>query len=178
MVDAEFSVILFTELVIINPFCVGFYLVLAEKGVCSFSCCLPDTLMTADSLESYKEDEMPFLFNRHRLVLNIIVIAVLLTETATFCLAGEPSADKTYKPADPREVFQKAGINSFDKGALSNIVLRGYQRENLMITFDGAPYFGSAPFRSDAPPVIINKSDISSIIDALANSLFSVFVPL
>ncbi len=96
-------------------------------------------------------------------MLGLLVAVALLTETA-FCLAEEPAVKVKQQPTNPREVFQRAGINSFDKGALSNIVLRGYQRENLMITFDGVPYFGSTPFRNDAAPVIINNSEVDRIL--------------
>jgi len=100
----------------------------------------------------------------YRVLWESLFVTGLLLGVSVFCTAEEPVASRTLYPADPREVFQRSGINSFDKGALSNIVLRGYQRENLMITFDGAPYFGAAPYRTDAPPVIVNSSDIGSIV--------------
>lgn len=66
--------------------------------------------------------------------------------------------------ADPRSAMQRAGISSFTKGALSNIVIRGYQRENIFIVFDGAPYFGATPFRVDAPPFLIQNLDVRKIV--------------
>lgn len=82
--------------------------------------------------------------------------------------AAEPPAPVASVQApsegDPREIFQRSGINSFDKGALSNIVMRGYQRENLQFSFDGALYAGAAPFRTDAAPVLINTGLPSRIV--------------
>ena len=92
-----------------------------------------------------------------------MLVGGLLALTPDFCLAEAP-ANLSVVPSDPRDTLRQSGVNSFDKGALSNIVIRGYQRENLMITFDGAPYFGATPFRSDAPPFIVNNSDISKIV--------------
>lgn len=91
------------------------------------------------------------------------LVASLLTLLPAVSPAAEPPGELLPLPSDPREVFRRSGINSFDKGALSNIVIRGYQRENLMITFDGAPYFGATPFRSDAPPFIVNNSEVGRI---------------
>jgi len=93
-----------------------------------------------------------------------LLVTGLLIMVSSLCRAEEQVGEPAVQPSDPREVFRQSGINSFDKGALSNIVMRGYQRENLMITFDGAPYFGATPFRSDAPPFIVNSSDISRIV--------------
>lgn len=93
----------------------------------------------------------------------LLLVGGLLALIPDFCLADEP-ATPSVVPSDPRDALRQSGVNSFDKGALSNIVIRGYQRENLMITFDGAPYFGATPFRSDAPPFIVNNSDISKIV--------------
>jgi iron complex outermembrane recepter protein len=101
---------------------------------------------------------------KHRMLLVGLLVAGSLLMLSGLCLADESALALKPPPSDPREVLRQSGINSFDKGALSNIVIRGYQRENLMITFDGAPYFGAAPFRSDAAPSIVNNSDISRII--------------
>jgi iron complex outermembrane receptor protein len=43
------------------------------------------------------------------------------------------------------------------------VVIRGFQRENLFIVFDDAPFFGAVPFRIDAPPFHLNPADISRI---------------
>ncbi|GEM_PF-1487743 len=100
----------------------------------------------------------------HRTLAGVIIAGLMMQAAPNPSIAAESATELVATSADPREVFHRSGINSFDKGALSNIVMRGYQRENLMITFDGAPYFGAAPFRTDSPPVIINNSDIGSII--------------
>lgn len=107
---------------------------------------------------------MPEQRNRQAMHLFRLLMIHLLTLAPAVCLAAEPVSENLPLPSDPREALRQSGVNSFDKGALSNIVMRGYQRENLMITFDGAPYFGATPFRSDAPPFIVNNSDISKIV--------------
>ncbi|QOX77432.1 TonB-dependent receptor [Trichlorobacter lovleyi] len=107
---------------------------------------------------------MPFFLSKKTEVLPLILTTGLLILLAGICSAEEPESTISPAPADPREVFRLAGVSSFTKGALSNIVIRGYQRENLMITFDGAPYFGATPFRIDAPPFLLQNTDISTII--------------
>jgi iron complex outermembrane receptor protein len=87
------------------------------------------------------------------------------------CLAGQPDlcrAEETIDglppwPADPADELRRPGVSTFSKGALSNIVIRGYQRENIMVLFDGAPFFGAAPVRIDAPPFHFNHADIAGI---------------
>lgn len=87
-----------------------------------------------------------------------------------FCFDRKPARAEaepeiSVKPSgDPREALGTAGVSSFTKGALSNIVIRGYQRENLFVTFDGAPYFGATPFRVDAPPFLLQNSDLGQIV--------------
>ncbi len=62
-----------------------------------------------------------------------LLVTGLLIMVSSLCRAEEQVGEPAVQPSDPREVFRQSGINSFDKGALSNIVMRGYQRENLMI---------------------------------------------
>lgn len=107
---------------------------------------------------------MPFFLSKNAEALPLGLTTGLLILLAGICSAEEPSSTLSPAPADPREVFRLAGVNSFTKGALSNIVIRGYQRENLMITFDGAPYFGATPFRIDAPPFLLQNTPVSQII--------------
>jgi len=107
---------------------------------------------------------MPEQHDRQAMHLFRLLMIPLLALAPVVCLAAEPVSENLPLPSDPREALRQSGVNSFDKGALSNIVIRGYQRENLMVTFDGAPYFGATPFRSDAPPFIVNNSDISKIV--------------
>lgn len=90
-------------------------------------------------------------------------LAVLLLTSAP-AQAVEPAPVQAEQPEEPRAVFRRSGINSFVKGVMSNIVLRGYQRENLAITFDGASYVGAVPFRVDAGPFLMNNSDVRRIV--------------
>lgn len=94
----------------------------------------------------------------------LIPLAAFLLLLTGICQAQEPVQEPAPLLSNPRESLRQSGVSSFTKGALSNIVIRGYQRENIMITFDGVPYFGAAPFRGDAGPFIVNNSDVSRII--------------
>lgn len=78
--------------------------------------------------------------------------------------AADPAPAVPSWPADPADQLRRQGVSTFSKGALSNIVIRGYQRENIMVLFDGAPFFGAAPVRIDAPPFHFNFPDIDSIV--------------
>lgn len=99
----------------------------------------------------------------------LLLLGPFLPVAAGAAVAAEPpvaaaATASAQADGDPREVFQRSGVNSFDKGALSNIVMRGYQRENLQFIFDGALYAGAAPFRTDAGPVLINTGVSSRIV--------------
>lgn len=98
-------------------------------------------------------------FSKQSLVLLSLLVTAGLSLTAAVCNAEDTEAPA----ADPREALRQSGVSSFTKGALSNIVIRGYQRENLMITIDGAPYFGATPFRVDAPPFLLNNIEVNNI---------------
>jgi iron complex outermembrane recepter protein len=100
--------------------------------------------------------------NRLSLFSLLVVGAVLMGVTSG--LAGESSVVIPQPSSDPYDALRRSGISSFNKGALSNIVIRGYQRENLMVTFDGVPYFGASPSRGDAAPYMLYNSDVSRIV--------------
>lgn len=103
------------------------------------------------------------LFSKKLLLL--LLVAVVLTDVSLpVSVDAESENDVAPATGNPGDALRQAGISSFTKGALSNIVIRGYQRENLFITFDGAPYFGATPFRVDAPPFLLQNTDFTKII--------------
>lgn len=93
-----------------------------------------------------------------------LLLAACLASQTAICRAEELSGTSPAWPTDPGDQLRRQGVSTFSKGALSNIVIRGYQRENIMIVFDGAPFFGAAPVRIDGPPFHFNNPDIGSIV--------------
>lgn len=107
---------------------------------------------------------MPLCLVKKRLLLIRLLILWSLLMPSALGLADESPVELKQLPSDPREALRQAGVSSFTKGALANIVIRGYQRENLMVTLDGSPYFGATPFRIDAAPFLLQNTDISKIV--------------
>lgn len=94
----------------------------------------------------------------------LLCAVVLVMAAASAGRTAELSAEKQPVLSSPLEELRQPGINSFTKGALANVVIRGYQRENLMFSFDGAPYFGSVPFKVDAPPFLVYSGDVGRLV--------------